>query len=75
LGSAASTRAVMSPEGSTSVAKLRSGLSLASRNVLSTSNSGVLPTKITLPPAFTKARKRSMPVRVITVEEGTTMAR
>jgi hypothetical protein len=74
-GSAAITRGVMSPAGSISVAKLRSGAPLASRNVLSTTSVGVLPTKITLPPALTKARKRSRPVRVITVEEGTTMAR
>src|ERR1035441_6429799 len=54
-GSSAMTRGVMSPEGSRSVAKLRSGTSLASKKVLSTTSPGVLPTKITLPPALAKA--------------------
>jgi len=36
---------------------------------------GKTPTKITLPPALTKALKRSIPVRVITTVDGTTMAR
>ena len=44
-----------------SVAKLRSGMSFVFRNVLSTTILGVLPTKIALPPALTKARKRSSP--------------
>ena len=45
--------------GSTSVAKLKSGGPPAFRKVLSTTIVGVRPTKMTLPPAAAKARRRS----------------
>jgi hypothetical protein len=58
LGQRASTRGVMSPEGSISVAKLRSGYVLGIQERLVHDQPGVLPTKITLPPALTKACSR-----------------
>ena len=64
----------MSPELSISVAKLTSGFSFASMNVLSRIRLGVLPTKITLPPCFANSFSRARPVRVITVIDGSTMA-
>jgi hypothetical protein len=74
-GSAATTRAVISGVGS-SVAKAQVGRAgLGIQESPATTIVGVRPTKMTLPPAAAKARRRSSTPFWITVEVGTITAR